>query len=721
MVARRVRCPSVLQMEAVECGAAALGMILGHFGRFVPLAELRYECGVSRDGSKASNILKAARKYGLEARGYKKELAELAECAFPYIVFWQFNHFLVVEGRDATRVYLNDPAAGPRTVSWQEFDEGYTGVVLKFERGAEFRPGGIKPGVVHGLMRRLQGSCVPLLYAILAGVGLILPMMAVPVFTQIFVDQVLVQQLNDWLLPLLAGMVVCYVLLGLLRQLELAFSNRLRLKLAVAMSGGYLWHILRLPAAFYAQRFPGEIASRLGLNEKVARTIAGPLAQSCVDGIKLVVFAAIMGAYDGVLTLMALALAGLNFWALKSVARQNADASLRLGIDFGKAAAVSIAGLQAIETLKASGLEGDFFARWAGYHAKAINTQQEIGARNLLVGTLPLLLNSVTAMLVLVVGGLRVMEGHLSIGMLVAYQGMMANFQAPLSNLIGFGQQLQLLEADLARLDDVTSNAVDAESEERGGEPVRLSGHLELKGLTFGYNRLEPPLIEHLDLVLRPGQRVALVGPSGSGKSTLAKLIAGLYQPWEGEILLDGRPRRSLPRAVLNQAVAMVDQDLFLFAGSVRDNLTLWEDTVTDRELLAACRDSDVHEVIARLPGSYETPLAEGASNLSGGQRQRLEIARSLARNPAILVLDEATSALDSESEQLIDRNIRRRGCTCVIVAHRLSTIRDCDEILVFDQGRIVQRGTHEELRRTPGLYATLVQSEGRPVFEARA
>lgn len=718
---RRVNCPCVLQMEAAECGAASLAMILAYHGRHVPLEELRHACGVSRDGSKASNILKAARKYGLTAKGFKKELDELWELVTPYIVFWNFNHFLVVLGHDRTRVFLNDPAGGPRTVSRAEFDEGYTGVVLTFEPGEEFSRGGLKPGVVQALSRRLAGSREPLLYTFLAGLLLILPMMTVPIFTQIFVDQILVQQMEDWLRPLLIGMGVCYALMGALSLLELSLLSRLRLKLAIAMSGRFLWHCIRLPAAFFAQRFPGEIASRIDLNEKAAQEIAGPLARSFVDAVKLLVFAALMAAYDVGLTGVALALASLNFVALRLVERQNTDASLRLGMDFGKAAGVSIAGLQSIETLKSSGLEGDFFARWAGYYTKAVNTQQEIGARNLIVGSLPGLLNALTVMLVLVLGGFRVIEGHMSIGMLVAYQGMMANFQTPLSNLVSFGQRLQWLAADLARVDDVTANPVDVEAEERPleegspGEPVRLSGHLELRGVSFGYNRLEPPLIERFDLVLKPGQRVALVGPSGSGKSTLARLILGLYQPWEGEILLDGRPRRSIPRPVLNQAVAMVDQDLFLFSGSVRDNLTMWDDTATDREILEACKEADVHEVIARMPGSYQGALKEGATNLSGGQRQRIEIARALARNPAILVLDEATSALDSESERVIDRNIRRRGCTCVIVAHRLSTIKDCDEIIVFDRGRIVQRGTHEELKQAPGLYADLVQSEARP------
>lgn len=712
----RAACPTMLQMEAAECGAASLGMILAHHGRYVPLEELRAACGVSRDGSKASNVVKAARRYGLEAKGYRKDPKGLLEFKPPYIVFWNFNHFLVVEGYGKNKVYLNDPALGARTVTPEEFDAGFTGVVLVFEPGPEFQPGGRKPQALRDVVTRLRESLPTMSYGLLAGGLLILPGLALPVFTQVFVDAVLVRGHQDWLRPLLIGMALALAVTGALKALELRFAKRLVTKLSVTLSSRFMWHVLRLPIGFYAQRFAGEINSRVSLNDKVAGVLAGPLLRAILDAVMVLAYGAVMLAYDPILAGVAVMLAVVNFLALRGIMRLNADDTQRLGLEYGKAAGVSIAGIQAIETLKASGLEGDFFQRWSGYYTKAVNTQQQIGRRGTLMGSLPPLLNALSVMAVLVLGGFRIMDGALSIGMLIAFQSLLSSFNAPVGRLLDFGQTLQTLHADLARIDDVIANPVDPQTElptlPGADESVRLQGRVELKGLTFGYSRLEAPLISEFDLVLEPGQRVAFVGASGSGKSTVAKLVAGLYEPWEGEIRFDGRLRSEIPRQVLANAVAMVDQDLFFFSGTVRENLTLWDATLPDQAIVAAAKDAAIHDVIAALEGGYDATLLEAAANLSGGQRQRMEIARALLRNPSILILDEATSALDTASERVIERNLRRRGCTCIIVAHRLSTVKDCDEIVVFEQGRIVQRGTHEALAALPGPYADLVRGE---------
>ncbi len=712
---KRVKTPTVLQMEAVECGAAALGIILGYYRLIVPLPKLRQACGVSRDGSKASNVLKAARNYGMKAKGFKMQLEALKELSCPYIVFWNFNHFLVVEGFVGNRVYLNDPATGPRSVSLQEFDEAYTGVVLVIEPGEEFSPGGEKASIISALTTRLKSSQVAVIYSVIAGFLLVIPGLVIPVFTQVFVDEILVQGQQDWLMPLLIGMVVTALLRGLLKQVQLQSLRRLRLKLSVSMSSRFLWHILQLPTQFYAQRFAGEISNRVSINDQVAEVLSGRLATTLIDLVVVVLYALVMFLYDWRLTLIGIFFALLNVVTLQWVSRQRVDTNLRLAQESGKASGVAIAGLQSMETLKASALESDFFARWAGYYTKSINAQQNLGLTNQVLSLLPFLLNSLTTILILVVGGFRVMSGFLSIGMLVAFQSLMQSFLEPVNSLVDFGSTLQELEGDLNRLDDVLNNPIDEHLEVTSEQPanlVKLQGYVELHDISFGYTQVEAPLLSDFSFSLQPGQRVALVGGSGSGKSTVAKLVSGLYQPWSGEILFDGTPRSQWQRSILSNSVAMVEQDILMFEGSVRDNLTLWDVTVPDHSLVQACRDAAIHEVIMALPGGYDGQLAEGATNLSGGQRQRLEIARALVNNPSILIMDEATSALDAETEKIIDQNLRLRGCSCIIVAHRLSTIRDCDEIIVLDRGQVVQRGTHDELKQEEGLYSLLI-SEG--------
>ncbi|HEY9696278.1 MAG TPA: NHLP family bacteriocin export ABC transporter peptidase/permease/ATPase subunit [Trichocoleus sp.] len=746
----RAKTPTVLQMEAVECGAAALGSVLGYYGKIVPLAELREACGVSRDGVTAANILKVARQHGMMAKGFKKSLENLPQLRPPYIVFWHFNHFLVVEGFGKHRVYLNDPAAGPRTVSYQDFDEGYTGVVLVLEPGADFKPGGEKPSIIRALSDRLRSSRGALFYSVLAGFLLVLPNLALPAFSQVFVDSVLVRGNLDWLPYILFGMLLITGLQGLLTLLQLRYLRGLKIKLSVVMSSRFVWHVLRLPVSFYAQRFAGEISSRIALNDEVANVLSGRLATTVISVVLVVFYAIAMFYYDVVLTLIVICFAAVNVLVLQWVSRQRVDANLRLVQEYGKVSGVAIAGLQNMETLKASGIESDFFARWVGYYTKAINAQQELGLINRTIGILPSLLSALAAMSLLVIGGLRVLSGDLTIGMLVAFQLLMQSFQQPVNQLVRFGSTLQNLQGNLQRLDDVLHNSVDPQLEEindrqkltsekqnesardetiqtqgngdsssamRIARPLtatyRLQGYVELKDVSFGYSHLGEPLIDRFNLSIKPGQRVAFVGGSGSGKSTLVKVIAGLFEPWSGEILFDGMPRSQIPRLVLANSIAMVEQDILLFGGSVRENLSLWDTTVLEQDLRRACEDASIEDVILSIPGGYDAPLLEGAVNLSGGQRQRLEIARALVNHPSILIMDEATSALDTESEKAIDQKLRQRGCTCLVVAHRLSTIRDADEIIVLERGKVVQRGTHDELWQQDGYYARLIRSEG--------
>ncbi|MCL1471531.1 NHLP family bacteriocin export ABC transporter peptidase/permease/ATPase subunit [Argonema antarcticum] len=717
-----VKTPTVLQMEAVECGAAALGMILGYYDRIVSLAELREECGVSRDGSKAANLVKAAQRYGMQAKGFKKGLEALAEVPVPYIVFWNFDHFLVVEGFKRDRVYLNDPASGRRRISRQEFSQAYTGIVLVMEPGPEFKKGGKKRNTLLALHSRLKNSYDIIFFSILAGLLLTLPRLAVPAFSQVFTDEILIQGRENWLRPLLLGMVITAVVQSLLARLRLIYLRRLTIKLSVVMTGQFIWHTLRLPVGFYANRFAGEIGNRTALNGKVV-SVLNSISTTAIDTVMLVFYFLLMIMYDRVLTLMTVSFAAINLIALQALRRLRLDANLKISQESGKLSGAAIDSLQSLETVKASGLESDLFAKFAGYNTKAVNAQQELALQSQILTLLPTILTALATTALLIVGGFRVMEGNLTIGMLIAYQSLIGSFLGPVNNLVNFGSSLQMLEADLDRLDDILQNPVDPEIErEKVGEfrhqkseftSFKLQGYVELRNITFGYNPLEAPLIENFNLILKPGRRVALVGSSGSGKSTIAKLIAGLYAPWQGEILFDNVPRNQIPRLVLANSLAMVEQDIFLFKGTVRDNLTLWNSTVPTANLVQACQDAAIHDLIMSMPGGYDAEIAERGVNISGGQRQRLEIARALVMNPTVLILDEATSSLDAETEVIIDRNTRQRGCACIVVAHRLSTIRDCDEIIVLERGKIVQRGSHEELRQQGGIYSRLLMANG--------
>lgn len=711
----RKRTPTVLQMEAVECGAAALGILMGHYGKFVPLEVLRQACGVSRDGSKASNVVKAARSYGFEARGFRYEPAEVLALQQPVIVFWNFNHFLVLEGVSKAGVHLNDPASGPRTVSQEEFDEGFTGVTLVIAPGPDFQPGGEASSIFTGLRRRLPLGEPALLFLVLAGLFLVLPGLVLPVFSKIFIDDYLIGHLDSWIKPLLLGMGVTAILQGLLIWLQRYYLTRFHAKLAMATSSQFFWHVLRLPVMFYAQRSAGDISSRVAINNRVAELLTGELATTLLNVLVLLFYATLMFSYDLVLTLVGMAVAVLNVVFLRQVARQRKDVNMKLAADGGKLLGTSMNGLQMIETLKASGMESDFFAKWAGHHAKVVNGLQQMGSQGVLLMAVPPLLTAMNGVLILSLGGLRVMDGALTMGTLVAFQSLMASFLQPVNQLVALGAGIQEMEGDMKRLDDVLEYAPDPQADPGQAPvaeaPARLEGLVELRQVSFGYSPLEAPLVQDFNLVLRPGTRVALVGASGCGKSTLSRLVMGLYEPWSGAILFDGKPRKEWPRATLVNSLAMVSQEIALFEGSIRDNLCLWDDSIPEEQLVRAAQDACIHDALVTRPGGYDAPVQEGGANFSGGQRQRLEIARALAVNPRVLVLDEATSALDPLTERLLDDNLRRRGCTCLIVAHRLSTIRDCDEIIVLDQGRVVQRGTHEEMRLAPGPYAALMQA----------
>ncbi|MFC9297118.1 NHLP family bacteriocin export ABC transporter peptidase/permease/ATPase subunit [Streptomyces sp. NPDC057011] len=713
---RPVRTPTVLQMEAVECGAAALAMVLGHYGRWVPLEELRIACGVSRDGSRASNLLKAARSYGLAAKGMQMDLAALAEVRAPAILFWEFNHYVVYDGtgRRLGRkgVYVNDPGKGRRFVPMDEFDSSFTGVVLTFEPADGFRRGGRKPGVLGAMPARLRGTSGTMAAAVLSSLLLVAVGATVPALSRTYIDMFLIGEQTSLLGVLFAAMAVALVLTATLTALQQANLLRGRVISSTLGSARFLRHLLRLPVAFYSQRNPADLVQRLQSNDAVAETLARDLAAAGVDAVVVVLYAVLLWTYDPQLTLVGVLIALLNVVALRIVIRVRATGTQKLRAESARLTNTSYSGLQLIETMKATGGENGFFRRWAGQHAVTLDVQQRLGVPSAWLAIVAPTLAALNSALILMIGGLRAVEGHLTVGLLVAFQALVTSFTAPISRLGGVAGRIQDFAADVARLKDVENFPVDPVHARR--EPAagtrRLKGHVELENVTFGYSPLDAPLLKDFSLTVGPGQQVALVGGSGSGKSTVSRLISGLYAPWEGTIRIDGMRLEDIPRGALAASVSFVDQDVFLFEGTVRDNVTLWDPSLTDEAVTAALRDAAVLDVVARRPGGIHSRVEQDGRNFSGGQRQRLEIARALVRRPSVMVLDEVTSALDAVTEQVIIDNLRRRGCACVVIAHRLSTVRDSDEIVVLDRGTVVERGRHEHLVAAQGPYAELVK-----------
>ncbi|TLU82947.1 MAG: NHLP family bacteriocin export ABC transporter peptidase/permease/ATPase subunit [Chlorobium sp.] len=707
----RIKTPTILQMEAVECGAASLGMVLAWFGCHVPLEKLRAECGVTRDGSKASSLIKAAGKYGLEAKGCRLDLDDLHRKKLPMILFWNMYHFVVLEGFRKGYYYINDPASGQRKITLNEFSDSFSGIAITFEPTADFKKGGRPFSLLKALQKRVSGMEKAITFIILATVLLVLPGLVVPSFLRIFIDYVLVKRMTDWIRPLLLGMLLTALFQGFMTWLQQYYILRAETKLALASSAKFFNHVFAMPMRFFTMRQAGEIANRVQLNDQVASLLAGELSSKSLNVLLIFFYALLMLRYDAILTAGAIVIAGLNAAALFYASRKRIILSRKFLHDNGKLMGTTYYGIRTIESLKASGGEQDYFSRWTGLFANMVNGRQQLQIATVFLLALPPFLQSLGNIAILTVGGLRVMEGNLTIGMLVAFQSLLLSFLAPVNQMVSLGQKLQDTQACLQRLDDVMENEskLSADHMESGKEFEKLTGDIELRNITFGYNPLEPPLIENFSLKLRPGERIALVGSSGSGKSTIAKLVAGLYEPWSGEVLFDNNRRKDIPRNQLASSISMVDQEITLFEGTIAENIAMWDMTLQHDEITRAAMDAAIHDVIIARTGGYQSDLSEGGRNFSGGQRQRIEIARALSYNPSILILDEATSALDPTTEKIIDMNIRRRSCSCLIIAHRLSTIRDCDEIIVLEGGKVIERGTHTALMKAGGTYAGLI------------
>lgn len=709
--------PVIMQLEALECGAASLTMILAYYGKWIPLEQVRADCGVSRDGSNAKNVLKAARSYGLTAKGYRYEPEDLKKNGtFPCIVHWNFNHFVVLNGFKGSKAYLNDPAKGSYSVSMEMFDKSFTGICLMFEPSEGFEPGGRPKSVLSFAKKRLKGAGTAVAFVVMttfisAFFGLISP-----AFSRIFLDRLLTGENPEWFVPFILAFAGMGAVQLAAEWIKTVYSLKINGKMAVVSSTEYIWKVLRMPMEFFSQRMAGDIQQRQSMNASVAQSLVQTFAPLALNTVMMLFYLIVMMRYSFVLTLVGVVSIGINIVVSRIISKKRMNITRVQMRDSGKLAGATVAGIEMIETIKASGAENGFFEKWAGYQA-SVNTQRIRFQRlDQYLGMIPALVSSLANTAVLILGVYFTIYGDFTVGMVMAFQGFLGLFSEPAQTLISAGQTLQEMRTQMERIEDIMEYPTDVHYNSGvvsgNTQYDKLSGNVELKNVTFGYSRLSEPLIKDFNLTLQTGSRVALVGASGCGKSTLSKLISGLYQPWSGEILFDGKPIREIDRSVFTGSLAVVDQDIILFEDTIANNIKMWDNSIEDFEMILAARDAQLHEDIMRRDGGYNYRITEGGRDFSGGQRQRMEIARVLAQDPTILILDEATSALDAKTESEVVKAIKDRGITCIVVAHRLSTIRDCDEIIVLDNGRVVERGTHDALYAKNGVYTALVTNE---------
>ena len=707
--------PVVMQMEALECGAASLAMICAYYNKWIPLEQIRVDCGVSRDGANAKNLLVAARSYGFTAKGYRYEPDDLKKHGkFPCIIHWNFNHFVVLDGFKGKKAVINDPAKGTYTVSMETFDKSFTGICLMFEPNENFVPSGKRKSVLSFAVKRLNGAKVAVVFVVFTTLISALIGVITPAFSRIFMDRLLTHESPDWFYPFLIALSAMSALQLVISALETYYSNRINGKLATVGSSTFLWKVLHLPMEFFSQRLAGDIQGRQGSNAGIANSVVNTFAPLALNAIMMVFYLVVMIRYSWILTLVGLSSLVINAWMSRIISQKRINITRVSMRDAGKLAGATVAGVEMIETIKASGAENGFFERWAGYQA-SVNAQKVKYAKiNQYLGIIPSAVSTITGIVVLTLGVWFAMEGTFTVGMIMAFQGVLSSFSAPAATFISAGQTIQEMRTQMERVEDVMEYREDDcyKTEVKEENFSKLKGTIELKNVTFGYSRLSEPVIRDFSLTVKPGQRVALVGTSGCGKSTISKLVSGLYQPWSGEILYDGKHLSEIDRDVFTGSLAVVDQEITLFEGTIAENIKMWDTSIEDFEMILAARDAQLHEEIMRRDGGFNYRIAEGGKDFSGGQRQRLEIARVLAQDPSIIILDEATSALDAKTEYDLVKAVKDRGITCIVVAHRLSTIRDCDEIIVLDHGVAVERGTHEELYAKGGKYTQLVSND---------
>ena len=714
----KARVPVIIQMEALECGAACLAMIMAYYGKWVPLEQLRVDCGVSRDGSSAKNVLIAARSYGFDARGYRMEPDDLVQGGtFPCIIHWNFNHFVVLSGFQHGKAILNDPARGIVSVPMEEFDKSFTGICLMITPTDGFVPGGKPKSVWKFARSRLAGTGAAVAFVVLSSLITVLMDIIRPGFSRIFMDRLLTWKNPEWLYPFLGGLAVISAVQILVSAVHAVYSNKLDGKMSVVGNMTFLWKVLHLPMEFFSQRMVGDIQDRQNANTSIAGSLINTFAPLALNIIMMLFYLVVMLRYSCILTVVGISSIVINMVLSQVITAKRVNMTRVQMRDNAKLASATISGMEMIETIKSSGAENGYFERWSGYQASVNAQTAKFAKSNLWLMVLPSFVSTMTNTVITMLGVFLVMHEEFTVGMIMAFQGFLSSFVAPAESLISAGQTVMEMRTAMERIEDVMQYPEDPcfnnqDTEEEEISYAKLSGNVELKNVTFGYSRLAEPLIRDFSMTMKPGSKVAFVGASGCGKSTIAKLISGLYQPWSGEILFDGKPISQINRSIFTGSLAVVDQDVILFEDSIASNIKMWDESIEDFAMILAARDAQLHDDIVLRDGGYNYKISEGGRDFSGGQRQRLEIARVLAQDPTIIIMDEATSALDAKTEYDVVKSIADRGITCIVVAHRLSTIRDCDEIIVLDKGLVVERGTHEELMTLGGKYKELITSE---------
>lgn len=705
-------------MEALECGAASLAMILAYHGKWLPLEKVRADCGVSRDGSNLKDMADAAAAYGLKVDPYRCGMEDVKTLPVPAIIHWNFNHFVVLNGFKKNKAVINDPARGTVEVPLDEFDRAFTGIIVCFEPTEDFVADGKKKSVWSFAKARLKGTLVPFIFVILTGLLVTFIGIVNPVFTRIFMDRILSGQNPEWLIPVLTGMASLVVFQIIVQAINIIYMLKIKGKLAIVANSMFMWHVLRLPMHFFSQRQIGDIAMRQSSNESIAEVLIQSLAPILLNAIMLVFYFFMVIKISWPLTLLGLTAVIINMFMANYISKKRINITRAQLRDAGKLASTTVSGIEMIETIKSSGAENGFFEKWAGYQASVNSSVVRFSKLNEYIGAIPEVIQGFANMAVLLIGAMFIMQGTngFTAGVLMMFQGYLGKFLEPLDSFRGIGQQMQEMRTDMERIEDVMNYEPDVVYEDveidENAEYSKLTGEMQMKNVTFGYKPLGEPLIKDFNLTLKPGSTVAFVGASGCGKSTLAKLISGLYKPWSGEITFDGQPISDVNREIFTSSVAVVDQDIILFEDTIAENIKMWDKSISDTAMISAAKDAQIHEDIMQKDGGYSHKVLEGGKNFSGGQRQRIEIARTLAKDPTIIVLDEATSALDAKTENEVIEAITDRGVTCIIVAHRLSTIRDCDEIIVLDKGQVIERGTHDELFAKNGMYTQLITTE---------